>query len=415
MTVSPSSSDPGNPPGPRAIPPRPAPPSHPFGTIRGMWDDIVAWFQSPGGARVLQTAIIPALAILVAGLLAAMIARSAVKGVIRRADRVEAASAVASLLEAARASADPDADRGARRRAARLRTEADVRTRLLPLPGAGAAADWAAGRARTLQQRATDGPVSAELDELRDRLVAWVARPTRAKRIFADPSEQSGRAGRGKRSTASVVAAPAESGTPDRDPAPAPVRAPAPSAAASPPAAVFARPVVAATPERSTPEPLSAEAAAVADAEQAAAAALPAWQRTRAGERLQQERSRVRGVEAPTADEAAPAFTRSAPVQLQHPRRGAAVPAADVDDAARIEAARVEAHQQARHARPSGQEAPATGAVPLSQATPTPAWLDTYDDEAQVTQNLDLNAPPPVAASSVRGRGTPGDDLVPRS
>ena len=36
-----------------------------------MWDDLVAWFQSPGGARVLQTAIVPALAILVAGVLAA--------------------------------------------------------------------------------------------------------------------------------------------------------------------------------------------------------------------------------------------------------------------------------------------------------------------------------------------------------
>ncbi|MDP9116311.1 MAG: hypothetical protein M3O28_03415, partial [Actinomycetota bacterium] len=66
---------------------------------------------------------------------------------------------------------------------------------------------------------------------------------------------------------------------------------------------------------------------------------------------------------------------------------------------------------QARHARPSEQTPP--GAVPA--ATPAPAWLDTYDDEAQVTQNLDLKTPPPVSASAVRGRGAPGEDLVPRS
>jgi hypothetical protein len=53
--------------------------------------------------------------------------------------------------------------------------------------------------------------------------------------------------------------------------------------------------------------------------------------------------------------------------------------------------------------------------VPTPVANPAPAWLDTYDDEAQVTQNLDLKTPPPVAASAVRDRGGPGEDLVPRS
>jgi hypothetical protein len=53
--------------------------------------------------------------------------------------------------------------------------------------------------------------------------------------------------------------------------------------------------------------------------------------------------------------------------------------------------------------------------VSAPQAPAVPAWLDVYDDEAQVTQNLDLKTPPPVSASSVRDRGTPGEDLVPRS
>ncbi|MFD1722517.1 hypothetical protein ACFSBI_13250, partial [Amnibacterium endophyticum] len=105
-----------------------------------MWADIAAWFQSPGGARVLQTAIVPALAILVAGVLAALIGRRAVGAAIRQADREQAATAVAGLVEAARATVDGDGSRGDRRRASRLRSEADVRVRLLPLPGGTRAA-----------------------------------------------------------------------------------------------------------------------------------------------------------------------------------------------------------------------------------------------------------------------------------
>ena len=94
---------------------------------------------------------------------------------------------------------------------------------------------------------------------------------------------------------------------------------------------------------------------------------------------------------------------------MTHPHR-----AEDARAAAAAEAVRLEAHQQARHARPTEQPPAATDAVPTPTPTPAPAWLDTYDDEAQVTQNLDLKTPPPVSATSVRDRGS-GDDLVPRS
>src|ERR1700709_1876713 len=124
MTIPSKKYVPGNPPGPGRIPPRLPGPSDAFATVRRMWDALVAWFQSPGGARVLQTAVIPALAILVAGVLAALIARAALRALIRRSDRMAAASAVAALVAAARAAADANEDRSAERRAARLRTEA---------------------------------------------------------------------------------------------------------------------------------------------------------------------------------------------------------------------------------------------------------------------------------------------------
>lgn len=150
-----------------------------------MWADIAAWFQSPGGARVLQTAIVPALAILVAGVLAALIARAAMRAALRRADREQAATAVAGLVEAARTAAEADGSRGDRRRAARLRTEADVRVRLLPLKGAERAADWASARTdELLAGTARPDAVPA----MRDALIAWVSSPKRARRLFSAPA-----------------------------------------------------------------------------------------------------------------------------------------------------------------------------------------------------------------------------------
>lgn len=392
-----------------------------------MWNDFTVWLQSPGGARVLQTAIIPALAILVAGVLAALIARAAITAAIRRSERAEASSAVAALVAAARAAADPEAHRGARRRAARLRTEADVRTRLLPLPGANVAADWSSARIDALHERAAEGPVSAELDELRDHLIRWVRRPERAKRIFAAAvvtGRRSGTARVADRAAAEPESAPTAEHTgaaPAADHRPADASAagraaveaePLPAGPAAEPQAPAAS--VASPPPVAPPAPTAAPSASPAPAVAVASAAgssqqVPAWQRTRAGERLQQERGRGRGVEPLTATEESVVSDGTAPVPLQHAHRAPGAPAADADEAVRLEA-----HQSARHSRPGGPQSAVAASRPGAAPASDPSWLDDYDDEAHVTQNLDLKTPPPVAAAAVRDRG-PGEDLVPRS
>ena len=165
--------------------------------------------------------------------------------------------------------------------------------------------------------------------------------------------------------------------------------------------------------DRPMPEPEPEDRAPVSVppvvvAQPAAADAVPAWQRTRAVERLQQERSRSRAVEPPTPPDAEPLPLSTAPVQVPHVHRAPTLPSSDAEDAVRLEA-----HQQARHARPSDDAPAAPGHGP--ESNPAPAWLDTYDDDAHVTQNLDLKTPPPVAAAAVRDRGAPGEDVVPRS
>lgn len=407
-----------------------------------MWTDFVAWLQSTEGARVMQAAVLPAIAILVAGVVAALIGRFGVRAVIDRTNRMEAAGAVAGLVEAARAVASEqvDGDHGDRRRAARLRTEADIRTRLLPMAGADLAADWAAQRIDVLREQSAAGALSDEVDDLRNRLVAWATAPAKAKRIFSAPPT-AGRSGirRSEASTASALVAaeqPAQVSA-EAQAAPSPVtvpEVPTPAKAASGAAASAAPP--------SAPASLRADAAAGPLRSSAGpdVEPVPAWQRTRAVERLQQERaaaSRIADDQEAFGSAEVPVDT--APVKLQHTHRADVAPAADADEAVRLEA-----HLLARHARQAAQEAAArdaaalmpasvaTGAAPAMPAaekpaasaatppaaptpSPAPAWLDTYDDEAQVTQNLDLKTPPPVSASSVRDRGGVGDDLVPRT
>ena len=358
------------------IPPWRGAASPPPAIVRRMWPDIAAWFQSTGGARVLQTAIVPALAILVAGLLAALIARAALRSALRRADREQAATAVAGLVEAARAVTDSDGGRD-RRRAARLRTEADVRVRLLSLPGADRAADWAAAGTQSAVAAHAEGRVVTDLAALRDPLIAWVRTPRRAKRLFSSP--------------ASLPTAEAPTQTPaaeDRPPKAEPAPESAPHPARSTARAATAAPAV----DRSifTP-PMRTDAD---ESQEDDGEAVPAWRRTKSAERLQQSHpARATAVLDEQPDDAGS-------TTVVHPHRAAGPPVTDSDDAD---------SQASRHARPVliDEEQP-----PVAQRR-VPEWLDTYDDEADVTQNLDLRTPPPVSASKVRDRA-PNTDIVPR-
>lgn len=319
-----------------------------------MWADVVAWLQSSAGARVLQSAVVPALAILVASIVAGLIGRAAVRSAVARANRDQASVAVAGLVEAARGTAGDG-----RRRAGRLRTEADVRLRLLPLPGAAAAADWAAARIDELQRTRSDGPADADIDDIRDRLIAWVARPKRAKRIFTRP-----------------VAAP---------------RFDEQSQSAAPQQV---------EPEDGPPVRAGRNAGEMRDAAPDTKE-VPAWRRTRSAERLQQERSAAR--------RGSPAG-RTGTATVAEPHSSADTPSDGEGQAPQV-AARHAAPNDAPGAEVSsaGQDDRGTG------ARPAPAWLDQYDDDAQVTQNMDLKTPPPVAATSVRDRSPSGEDIVPRT
>lgn len=152
------------------------------------WDSFVAWFDSDQGRLVVFGAIIPFVSIIVAGILGALIARGAVKRLVAQRDRETRASAVASLIAAGQAAtswhAQPPQTRD---HFERMASEADIQVRLLGIAGAPLAADWAAHELNDMRVNSVSFSFQSEqtLSEYRERLLEWVGRPGRARKLFA--------------------------------------------------------------------------------------------------------------------------------------------------------------------------------------------------------------------------------------
>lgn len=152
------------------------------------WSDFLGWIQSDAGSKMISTAVIPFVAIVVAGIIGAAIGRGATRRLVAQRDHETRAAAVAALVAAGQGAANwhsqgPDA----KEHAELLASQADVSVRLLPISGAGLAADWASHELRDMRTNSVSYSYQAEqsLDEYRDRLVEWLHRPGRAKKLFA--------------------------------------------------------------------------------------------------------------------------------------------------------------------------------------------------------------------------------------
>ncbi|MBF4614733.1 hypothetical protein [Curtobacterium sp. VKM Ac-1376] len=151
------------------------------------WNDLTDWTSSDTGWRVLSGAVIPFVAIIVAGVIAALIGRSATKRVVALQERESKNAAVAAIVSAARkAAAWGSLGHDERSYADHLAEDADIRLRLLPVPGAPLAASWAQHEIADIKKNSSTFSFQAEqsLAEFRDRLLEWQARPNRARKLF---------------------------------------------------------------------------------------------------------------------------------------------------------------------------------------------------------------------------------------
>ncbi|MFP7759995.1 hypothetical protein [Marisediminicola sp. LYQ85] len=156
------------------------------------WNDFLEWFGSNDGQTVVVSAIIPFVAIVVAGLVAALIGRGSTKRLITLNDRENRIAAVATMIGAARkASVWNTLSVPEQQHADHVASEADVRVRLLAVPGSGLAADWAAHQIASMKNDSISFSFQAEqsLLEFRDRMVTWQAKPSRAKKLFKNDLE----------------------------------------------------------------------------------------------------------------------------------------------------------------------------------------------------------------------------------
>ncbi|WP_245979812.1 hypothetical protein [Gryllotalpicola protaetiae] len=158
-----------------------------------LWNDFVSWFTNPGNRSLIFAIAVLFVGIVVSGLIAAWIARGTVRGVLARTERQQKASAIAALVDAAtEASVWNSLTPGEQVLSDRAVGQADIQVRLLPIKGAGIAANWASHQLAEMKRNsATFGyqldPVVAEF---RDRLIEWQRKPGRAKRIFAGDLER---------------------------------------------------------------------------------------------------------------------------------------------------------------------------------------------------------------------------------
>jgi hypothetical protein len=151
-------------------------------------NDIMTWIHSATGHAIITTAIIPFVAIVVAGIVGAGIGRGSTRRLIAQRDHETRAAAVAALVAAGQgASTWHSQGPASKEHAERLASQADVNVRLLPISGAGIAADWASHQLAEMRTNSVSYSYQAEqtLGEYRDRLVEWLHKPKRAKKLFA--------------------------------------------------------------------------------------------------------------------------------------------------------------------------------------------------------------------------------------
>lgn len=151
------------------------------------WNNFVSWLTAVSNQPVVFGAVVLVVAIIVASVLSAWISRGAIRGLLDQRDRELKSAVISSLVDAAtEASVWNSLTPQEQVMADRAVGHADIQLRLLPIRGAGIAANWAAHQLADLKRTsATFGyQLEPAVFEFRDRLVEWQNKPARARKIF---------------------------------------------------------------------------------------------------------------------------------------------------------------------------------------------------------------------------------------
>lgn len=154
-----------------------------------LWNDFLDWFNSDNGSRIVTGIILPFIAVLVAGLIGAGVGRGSTKRLVDQRAHETRANAVAALVSAGQSAARWESlTPAAKEHSEALSSAADISVRLLPIAGANLAADWAEHQLHEMRTNSVSYSFQADqtLAEFRDRLVRWLHKPGKAKKLFGD-------------------------------------------------------------------------------------------------------------------------------------------------------------------------------------------------------------------------------------
>jgi hypothetical protein len=162
------------------------------------WNSFVNWLTDAGALPIVFGAVVLVISLIVGCVLAAWVSRGAIRALLNQRDREVKASAIGALIDAAtEASVWNSLTPQEQVMADRAVGQADIQVRLLPIRGAGTAANWAAHQlAEFKRTSATFGyQLEPAVHEFRDRLIEWQNKPARARRIFQTDLERWGTQG----------------------------------------------------------------------------------------------------------------------------------------------------------------------------------------------------------------------------
>lgn len=155
--------------------------------ILDLWNDLVSWVRSDAGWTIITGAILPFIAILAGGIIAALIAKSGIKRFVKRQSDDSKAAAIAGLLAVARRATVWTSLSAAEKDHVDYQiTESVVRLRLQPVTGADLAAEWSQLRIAAIKRQSATliAQAESELRDLENGLIEWHRKPSRAKKLF---------------------------------------------------------------------------------------------------------------------------------------------------------------------------------------------------------------------------------------
>lgn len=156
-------------------------------------NDFLDWFNSSEGTRVVTTMVLPFIAIVVAGVVAAIVIRGSIARLLSKQEVAQRASAVEALIAVGEKGSQWSGLSGQTRDHFEAQTSvASIRVRLLPAPGSAMASAWAEYQLAEIKRNSANFSVAADQGyaEYRDRLIEWHHRPSRARKLFTQDLER---------------------------------------------------------------------------------------------------------------------------------------------------------------------------------------------------------------------------------